>query len=163
MPHEGWYKEAIAYHAPAFGDVGFDLSYNVHNERFEPLRFPLVEGATWETRFAMGRLVAKETAINGCTFREGEMVMLSFPAANRDPAAFPDPDRFDITRHPNRHVAFGYGPHFCLGAPLARLEMEIAFRAIVRRLPGLRLASERLSWKPVMGIRALESLPVLDR
>ena len=58
MPHEGWFKEAIAYHAPAFGDVGLDLSYAVHNERFEPVRFPLVEGATWETTFATQPLVA---------------------------------------------------------------------------------------------------------
>lgn len=58
MPHEGWYKEAIAYHAPAFGDVAADLSYGVHNERFEPVRFPLVAGATWETVFAMQPLVA---------------------------------------------------------------------------------------------------------
>ena len=58
MPHEGWFKEAIAYHAPAFGDVGLDLSYAVHNERFEPVRFPLVQGATWETTFATQPLVA---------------------------------------------------------------------------------------------------------
>lgn len=58
MPHEGWFKEAIAYHAPAFGDVGLDLSYETHNERFEPLRFPLVEGATWTTLFAMAEFTA---------------------------------------------------------------------------------------------------------
>ena len=58
MPHEGWHKEAIAYHAPAFGDIGLDLSYDTHNERFEPLRFPLVEGATWETRLGTQTLVA---------------------------------------------------------------------------------------------------------
>lgn len=58
MPHEGWFKEAIAYHAPAFGDVAHDLSYAVHNERFEPVRFPLVAGATWETTFAMSPFTA---------------------------------------------------------------------------------------------------------
>ena len=58
MPHEGWYKEAIAYHAPAFGDVGLDLSYETHNERYEPLRFPLVEGASWETTFATSPFTA---------------------------------------------------------------------------------------------------------
>jgi hypothetical protein len=61
MPHEGWYKEAIAYHAPAFGDVARDLSYNTHNKKFEPVRFPLVEGATWETIFAEQELIAKVT------------------------------------------------------------------------------------------------------
>lgn len=58
MPHDGWLKEAIAYHSPAFGDVNFDLSYDTHNERFEPVRFPLVEGATWETKFALSPMVA---------------------------------------------------------------------------------------------------------
>lgn len=58
MPHEGWFKEAIAYHSPAFGDVGFDLSYALHNQRFEPLRFPLVEGATWTTVFGPSEVTA---------------------------------------------------------------------------------------------------------
>ena len=58
MPHEGWFKEAIAYHAPAFGDIGLDLSYSLHNEPFEPLRFPLVEGATWTTTFGTSEFVA---------------------------------------------------------------------------------------------------------
>jgi hypothetical protein len=58
MPHEGWFKEAIAYHAPAFGDVGLDLSYDLHNQRFEPLRFPLVEGATWTTLFGASEFTA---------------------------------------------------------------------------------------------------------
>jgi cytochrome P450 len=67
---------------------------------------------------------------------------------------------FDITRSPNKHLAFGFGAHFCLGAVLARMEMEIAFRAIVRRLPQLQLATTDLAWKPTMGIRALTRLPV---
>ncbi len=65
MPHEGWYKEAISYHSPAFGDVGFDLSYDTHNERFEPVRFPLTEGATWDTTFATGPLTATVEAVDG--------------------------------------------------------------------------------------------------
>jgi hypothetical protein len=64
MPHEGWFKEAISYHAPAFGDVGLDLSYATHNEVFEPVRFPLVEGATWETVFATSPLVATVEAVD---------------------------------------------------------------------------------------------------
>src|SRR5688572_29694333 len=62
MPHEGWIKEAIAYHAPAFGDVGLDLSYAVHNERFAPLRFPLVAGDSWETGFAGAMVATVESA-----------------------------------------------------------------------------------------------------
>jgi hypothetical protein len=67
MPHEGWYKEAIAYHAPAFGDVGLDLSYETHNERFEPVRFPLVEGATWETIFATSKMTATVESVDETT------------------------------------------------------------------------------------------------
>lgn len=67
MPHEGWYKEAIAYHAPAFGDVGLDLSYELHNVRFEPLRFPLVEGATWTTVFGTSEFVATVESADAST------------------------------------------------------------------------------------------------
>lgn len=67
MPHEGWYKEAIAYHAPAFGDVGLDLSYATHNQVFQPLRFPLAKGATWETTFATQPLVATVESADGTT------------------------------------------------------------------------------------------------
>jgi hypothetical protein len=81
MPHEGWFKEAIAYHAPAFGDVGFDLSYAVHNEVFEPVRFPLVEGATWETMFAAQRLIATVTSADEHT----AVIHLNPPAGDPEP------------------------------------------------------------------------------
>jgi cytochrome P450 len=81
-------------------------------------------------------------------------------AADRDPTQFLKPSKFDVTRNPNKHIAFGYGSHFCLGAVLARMEMDIAFRAVLRRLPNLRLALDDLQWKPTMGIRALVKLPV---
>jgi cytochrome P450 len=67
-------------------------------------------------------------------------------AANRDPAAFADPDRLDIERHPNEHLAFGGGPHYCLGAHLAKLEGQIAIGALVARFDGLALVSEKVEW-----------------
>jgi hypothetical protein len=79
MPHEGWMMEAIAYHAPAFGDVAPDLSYMTHNERFTPLRFPLVQGATWETKFATGPLVATVESA------DQHVAVISFVPPEREP------------------------------------------------------------------------------
>ena len=98
--------------------------------------------------------------LGGRIIPEGQMVVLLLGAANRDPEKFPNPAQFDITRQPNRHLAFGFGSHFCLGAQLARLEMDISFRAITKALPDLALTGEALRWKPTMGVRALETLPV---
>jgi cytochrome P450 len=81
-------------------------------------------------------------------------------AANRDPERFPDPDRLDIERDDNRHLAFGWAGHFCFGAPLARIEGQIAFSALLRRLPGLRLATDAVTWRPNLGLRGLTALPV---
>jgi cytochrome P450 len=82
-------------------------------------------------------------------------------AANRDPAQFPNPDRFDIGRSQNRHVAFGHSIHMCLGAALARVEGQIAIGAVVRRFPNLRLLDEGPAWVPSLNFRALGSLPVM--
>jgi cytochrome P450 len=90
----------------------------------------------------MARLIAKETAINGCTFAEGQMVMLSFPAANRDPEAFPDADKVVIDRQENRHAAFGLGIHRCVGSNLARMEITVAIEELLRRRPDFRLAGD---------------------
>jgi cytochrome P450 len=87
-------------------------------------------------------------------------IVLVLGAAHRDPERFEDPDRLDIRREANGHLAFGQGIHFCLGASLARLEASIAFRALVQRLPDLDLACETVSYRPGFAIRALESLPV---
>jgi cytochrome P450 len=81
-------------------------------------------------------------------------------AANRDPEHFPDPDRFDIRRQPNRHLAFGYGIHFCLGAPLARLEAEVAVNTILRRFPNIQLADAPLAYRRDIAIRSLNALNV---
>jgi len=83
-------------------------------------------------------------------------------SANRDEKVFHNPDELDITRDPNKHLSFGHGIHFCLGAPLARLEAEIAINTLLRRIPDLRLSipANSLRWRPSMILRGLESLPV---
>jgi len=89
---------------------------------------------------AAGRWVGRDRELGGQQLQKGQRVMLWTGAANRDPDVFPEPDRLDLSRKPAQHMAFGYGPHFCLGAPLARLEARIALPAILRRLPEMRLA-----------------------
>ena len=106
------------------------------------------------------RRVAEDVELHGQTLRRGDYVLQILGSANRDPARFPAPDQFDITRQPNPHVAFGFGVHFCLGAPLARLEAPIAIETILRRLPQLRLATESVQWHEHGLLRGLQSLPV---
>jgi cytochrome P450 len=106
------------------------------------------------------RLAKVDVEIHGTRIAQGQWVYLMLGAADRDPAQFADPDRFDVGRADNKHVAFGAGPHFCLGAPLARLEAQVAFRALRRRFPGLRLGSERVERRPNFNLRGLKALPV---
>jgi cytochrome P450 family 142 subfamily A polypeptide 1 len=87
----------------------------------------------------MRRTVTEEHELHGETLREGDQVVLMYAAANRDPRAFTDPDRLDVTRPDNRHVAFGFGTHFCLGAWLARLELRVMFEELLRRIPDWEL------------------------
>jgi cytochrome P450 len=107
------------------------------------------------------RLAKVDFEMGGAAIRRGQAVYLVLAAANRDPAQFPDPDRFDVGRADNKHVAFGAGPHFCLGAPLARLEAQLAFRELIRRFPGgLRLGSPSPEYRPNFNLRGLKELPV---
>jgi cytochrome P450 len=92
------------------------------------------------------KLVAKDVEIRGTTINKGQVVLQMLGAANRDSVHFPDPDRFDIRRNGPRNFAFGHGIHFCLGAPLARLEGEIAIRTVIERLPNLRLDTNIVEW-----------------
>jgi len=110
---------------------------------------------------ALARVVAVEHELRGRLLRKGDRVFAMVNAANRDPRVFPEPDRFDIKRRPNPHIAFGAGPHFCLGAPLARLEGKLALAEIARRYPAMRLARDDLAWNDSLIIRGLTSLPVL--
>ncbi len=91
---------------------------------------------------------------------KGSMVVPVIGAANRDPAHFPDPDRLDVSRPDNRHIAFGFGIHFCLGAPLARLEGQITLGTLLHRLPRLALSTERPEWRESQVLRGLKALPV---
>jgi cytochrome P450 len=106
----------------------------------------------------MAREVVKETNINGCTFKQGQMVMLSFPAANRDPEMFEDADKVIIDRKENRHAAFGLGIHRCVGSNLARMEMTVAVEEFLKRIPDFRLAGE-VRWSEG-AIRGPRRLPV---
>ncbi|MFA5884251.1 MAG: cytochrome P450 [Acidimicrobiia bacterium] len=87
----------------------------------------------------MCRVASRDAEVGGETIRAGQQVVLMYPSANRDPAHFTDPERFDITRHPNPHLAFGFGTHFCLGASLARLEIRVFFEELRKRVTGMRL------------------------
>jgi len=107
------------------------------------------------------RLTREPLSLHGQTIPTGQVVLLSLATANRDPRQFPAPDRLDITREPNRHLSFGYGPHYCIGAALARLECQIAIGSVLERMPGLRLAGEPLHWLPNFLVRGLHALPLL--
>ncbi|HZD74129.1 MAG TPA: cytochrome P450 [Actinomycetota bacterium] len=112
---------------------------------------------------ATPRFTVEETEIGGVQIPAGELVLAAIGSADRDPERFADPDRLDITRDHCGHLAFGHGIHYCVGAPLARLEGEIAFATLLRRLPGLRLAVplDRVRWRPpCVNLRGLAELPV---
>ncbi len=108
----------------------------------------------------MTRIPNEDVTIADKTIRKGELVMTFVGAADRDPAHFPDPDRLDITRQDNRHIAFGWGIHFCLGAPLARVEGQIAINTLVQCLPTLALATDTPEFRQSVTLRGLKSLPV---
>jgi hypothetical protein len=109
----------------------------------------------------MAREVMKETTIAGCPIKPGNMVLLSFPAANRDPAVFPDPDKVKIDRKENPHVAFGLGIHRCVGSNLARMEMTVALEEWLKRIPNFRLDdSAKVRWSEGT-VRGPRALPIL--
>ena len=109
----------------------------------------------------MAREVTKETVISGCPVKPGNMVLLSFPAANRDPAVFPDADKVVIDRRENRHAAFGLGIHRCVGSNLARMEMTVAIEEWLKRIPDFRLdPAGRVKWSEGT-VRGPRQLPML--
>jgi cytochrome P450 len=106
------------------------------------------------------RITPEDTTIGGKQIRKREAVIAVMAAANRDPERFPDPDRLDLARKDNRHVAFGWGPHFCFGAPLARIEGQVAFATMLRRFRSITLKPQPLNWRSNLGLRGLTELHI---
>jgi cytochrome P450 PksS len=114
-------------------------------------------------QFSKPRFVKQDMELGGAQLKRGDKIMAMVAAANMDPEANESPERLDLDRRPNRHMAFGAGIHFCLGHQLARVEGKCALEALFKRWPKLRLATEPsgIRWRKRLGIRALESLPVV--
>jgi cytochrome P450 len=109
------------------------------------------------------RVARADMVLGGKTIRAGDRLFLMINAANRDPAVFPDPDRLNLDRDPNPHIAFGYGPHYCVGAPLARLEGQIAFDRLLARLDDIRITEATLDWSDNLVLRGVKKLPLSFR
>jgi cytochrome P450 PksS len=109
---------------------------------------------------ATERYAREDVEVAGTIIGRGELVYAVLASANRDERQFSVPDRLDLSREPNRHLAFGLGIHYCLGAPLARLEGQIAIGTLVSRLPNLRVAPRPLRWRRGLVLRGLAALPV---
>jgi cytochrome P450 len=109
---------------------------------------------------ATDRVVTRDFEIRGTRIRRGELVVLLLAAANRDPERFADPDRLDLGRRDNAHLAFGHGAHFCLGAQLARAETQIAIGTLVRRFPDFEGPLRPLAWRPSFVLRGPAALPI---
>jgi cytochrome P450 len=106
------------------------------------------------------RIASQDVEMRGKVLRKDDRIRWFISSANRDPDAFPNPETFDITRHPNQHVAFGSGVHHCLGATLARVEGQEVLKALAERFPRLRAEAEGLEYQPSITFRSLKSLPV---
>ncbi|MDB4476350.1 cytochrome P450 [bacterium] len=108
------------------------------------------------------RVVKNTHSMHGVTLEQGQRMFVMINAANHDPRVFESPERFLIERSPNLHLTFNFGPHFCMGAPLARLEGQVAIAEIVRRMPGLRLAQENYDYMDTMIMRGVREMPVCN-
>jgi cytochrome P450 len=109
----------------------------------------------------IARYAPENVEVGGVAIGKGDPVALVLGSANRDPEQFPDADQFDIRRADNRHVAFGHGPHFCIGGALARVVGQVVFGTLPLRFPGLRFANDRQEWRPYPLFRGLKRLPVV--
>ncbi|WP_033101317.1 MULTISPECIES: cytochrome P450 [Thermoactinomyces] len=113
--------------------------------------------------FTTNRFAIEDVNWHGETIKKGDMVLVALASANRDPEQFVNPDQLDITRKHNPHIGFGYGIHYCLGAPLARLEAQIAISSLLNRFPDIKPGTslEQLEWRPSFLMRGLKELPVI--
>ena len=108
----------------------------------------------------MARTATRDVKLGGETIREGQKLLLLYPSANRDEEQFPAASEFDIARNPNEHLAFGFGPHYCLGASLARLELRVFFEELFARMPELRLIEDYPPRRASNFISGIERLTV---
>jgi pimeloyl-[acyl-carrier protein] synthase len=144
------------------------LSLLQNPESFEQLRsHPEIVGSAVEEMLRFdspvqhtARISPADMKLNGKTIKKDSRVVAVLAAANRDPNRFPDPNRLDLLRPDNRHLAFGWGPHFCFGAPLARMESQIAFNVLLRRLLNPALIDESWHWRHNAGLRGLTTLNI---
>lgn len=111
-------------------------------------------------RNSVGRYPVRDVDLDGTLIRAGEKLYVGHQAANHDPAEFADPDRLDLRRSPNRHLGFGGGGHYCLGAALAKLELRLALQALLDRYTSIELAADDVVWRQSFIIRSLEALPL---
>jgi cytochrome P450 len=144
---------ALLRHPEALSHLRSDLQALLHDAVAEMLRF---EGSV----NMVPRHTVRPYDVGGTVVPPGEVLFFMLGAANRDPAVFAAPDRFDITRSPNPHLAFGAGIHYCVGAPLARLEGEVAFARLLARYPQLRWEDDAPQWRSLINLRGLERLTV---
>jgi cytochrome P450 len=123
---------------------------------------PLLVNAATLPRYALEDVQLGSGTAKDCTRSAGEPVLLAKHAANRDPRVFDDPDRLNLTREPKGHLGLGHGAHHCIGAPLARMDLQVALAALLDRCPGLDLAvaADELHWKSGLAVRGLVALPV---
>jgi cytochrome P450 len=106
------------------------------------------------------RICREDTELGGQLIRKGQAVIAVMGAGNRDPERFPDPDKLDLARTDNRHLAFGWASHFCFGAPLARIEGQLVFEALVRRTTNMAITTSPIVWRDNLGLRGLTALQV---
>ena len=147
---------ALLIHPDQLAAVRADLDL-VPRAVEEMLRFVPLGAGGMQARYAL-----EDVELGGVTVRAGEPVIAVIASANRDETIYPDPDRLDLFRQEASHLGFGYGPHHCLGAPLARMELQVAVRTLLERLPGLRFADSEADvvWKSGLSTRGPERLPI---
>ena len=145
------------------------LAFMQHPDQWALLKKDPAGAAKWATEECLRydapvksiqRLASQDVEMRDKVMRKDDRIRWFISSANRDPNVFADPDRFDITRQPNPHVAFGNGVHHCLGATLARVEGQEVFKALAERFPGLQVETEELEYQPSITFRSLKSLPV---